>query len=177
MVRMIYVMSLLIALTFSQMPTAYLAPVSQPAPRYVDIQSNNFVIAQFDTQTIQYEKDPYLDDLLISAWIKAAPNEWTGRYNLSHYIIRSNKKEIMLLEQADFNGNGQVTAKTTRTYDPNSWTPVVPETPTEVWYTTVMKYVQANDKKLKEDYNHANGITTKKNLGTIFAPLFDFFSM
>lgn len=128
------------------------APISN-APRFIEIRNDGMSVDQFDTATLQYEKDCYSDELLLSAWIKTL-NTNRSDYNLYHYLFRQKNREFMLLDQIHVNSSGTIIRKTSTAYDPNSWTQIVPETDPEKWYSSVIKYAQTNDKKLKKQYKN-----------------------
>lgn len=148
----------LILLPFSAMgktlpnPPAAPTPPLPPTPhRFAEVIAKNTTIAKFDTETFRYQKDTYRDELLLSVWIKTSPNT-DGSYSLNQYLLRQNEREIMLLEQIDFNAANQVTSSRSSKYDVKAWIKVIPETDTEKWYTAALKYAKTNNGKLKAAY-------------------------
>lgn len=124
--------------------------------RYSDITWEDTVIAQFDTQTLKYVKDPYRDELLLDIWIKSTDADGKS-YSLNHYLFRLNKREMMPLDLIDFNNNGQIVNKTSYAYDPTSWSLVIPETSAEKWYQFAIDYATKNDPKLRSEFKDKKG--------------------
>lgn len=126
---------------------------AQPAGRFEDVQSNGATIAQFDTETVSYEKDPYSQEIWISVWIKTSPDDYDQSYSLNHYLLRKDKRQILVLDRIGYTGSGRILYQTANVYEPSLWTPVIPETTDEYYYTAVLQYAKAHDKKLLLAYN------------------------
>lgn len=122
------------------------------ASRYENIETEEAVVAQFDTTTLRYEKDPYRDEKLVSVWIKNT-SEFSYDSTLKHYLFRLNERQMLLMATADYNSSGQVIAKTSNQYNPDLWAPVLPETVQESCYNAVLKYAQTNNARLQLDYD------------------------
>jgi len=122
------------------------------ASRYENIVTDDAVVAQFDTTTLRYEKDPYRDEKLVSVWIKST-SEFSYDSTLKHYWFRLNERQMLLMDTADYNGSGQVIGKTSTQYNPSFWAPVLPETVPEACYSAVLKYAQTNNARLQLDYD------------------------
>lgn len=120
--------------------------------RYENIETDEAVVAQFDTTTLRYEKDPYRDEKLISVWIKNT-SEFSYDSTLKHYLFRLNERQMLLMDTADYNSNGQVIAKNSNQYNPTLWAPVLPETVQESCYNAALKYAQTNNAHLQLDYD------------------------
>ena len=126
----------------------------EPPPRFKEILQGSLTVGQFDTETLKYERDSYRNELVVNVWIKTKPDENNGRYSLNHYLFRVNEREYMLLDLIQYNNLvGNITYHKSNIYDMTLWTKIIPETEVENWYVPVLKYVQANDKKLKNQYN------------------------
>lgn len=128
------------------------AIVLAAAPRYENIVTEDAVVAQFDTTTLRYEKDPYRDEKLVSVWIKNT-SEFSYDNTLKHYLFRINERQMMLMDTADYNSSGQVIAKTSNQYNPSLWAPILPETVQEASYSAVLKYAHSNNARLQLDYD------------------------
>jgi len=135
-------------LVFSCSSTIGLAAAS----RYENIVTEEAVVAQFDTTTLRYEKDPYRDEKLVSVWIKNT-SDFSYDYTLKHYLFRLNEPQILLMNTVEYNSNGQVIGKVSNQYNPTLWAPVLPETVSESCYSAVLKYAQANNARLQLDYD------------------------
>lgn len=127
-----------------------ISPVSAQEKRYENIIYQGKIVSTFDTETIHYEKDPYRDELLIDVWIKTIPDQYSGSYSLSHYYFRQQKREFMLIRQLEYNGDNQIIGDYSITYDPNLWSTIIPETVSDQWYITTLKYAKENIKNRKE---------------------------
>ncbi|CUH94988.1 putative secreted protein [Propionispora sp. 2/2-37] len=142
---------------------------AQTTGRFEDIQSDGATIAQFDTETISYEKDPYSREVWISVWIKTSPDDYDQSYSLNHYLLRKDKREILVLDRIGYTGSGRILYQTANVYEPSLWDPVIPETTNEYYYTAVLRYAKANDKKLLQAYNKDKPqnklITTARTIG------------
>lgn len=120
----------------------------EPA-RFVPVEQGNTVIAQFDTQTLAYEKDPYRDELLVNVWLKTTPDNMLDTYQLQHYLFRMTKRQIMLIDQVDYSRSDGVLSRISKDYRPALWTAPLPEAMEESYYSAVLKYAQAHDKELR----------------------------
>lgn len=138
--------SLVLAMSFLLLGTAQ---ASMEPVRFAAVEQNGAVIAQFDTQTLAYEKDPYRDELLVNVWLKPTPDNMLDSYQLQHYLFRMTKREIMLIDQVDYSRSGGVLSRITKDYSPALWTVPLPETVEESYYSAVLKYAQAHDKELR----------------------------
>jgi hypothetical protein len=122
------------------------------ASRYENIVTEDAVVAQFDTTTLRYEKDPYRDEKLVSVWIKST-SDFSYDYTLKHYLFRLNERQMLLMDTVDYSSNGQALGQTSNEYNPILWTPVLPETVQEASYTAALKYAQTNNARLQLDYD------------------------
>lgn len=139
--------------------------------RYVDIINGDIATAQLDTETFRYVKDPYLNEQLLSVWIKVYNN---GGYSINHYFFRIHNRKMMLLNRINHNANGQVVNEVTNKYDPASWSEISPESVCEAWYNSALKYSQDNDEKLQEEYKKRTGLNkNNRNVFSIFSDAFD----
>ncbi|XFO67757.1 hypothetical protein SPSIL_039760 [Sporomusa silvacetica DSM 10669] len=143
------------------------APVAEPQ-RFVEVGNDAF--GQFDTKTLRYEKDCYRDELLLSVWIKTTEINRSDYY-LNHYLFRLKDRELMLLDQIHLNSAGTIIRQLSNTYDMNLWTQIVPETETEKWYTSILKYAHDNDKKLKTEYKNRDKKYQENTDGGLFSHL------
>lgn len=141
--------------------------------RYVDIVKGDATVAQFDKETLQYEKDPYLDEQLLSVWIKTFTNN--GSYNLNHYYFHLKEQKMMLLSSVEYNANRLIQNKFEYKYNPDSWSPVLPDTAPEAWYSSTMKFAKDNNNKLQTDYNKRMKLDekNKRNMFSIFNDAFN----
>lgn len=154
--------------------SAYAAAQEQIAekPRFAEIRNDSMLVGQFDTTTLKYEKDCYRDELLINVWIKTTADSDSGDYNLYHYLFRQKNREFMLLDQIHFNSSGKIIHKLSNTYDANSWTQIIPETVTDKWYSSISKYAQDNDRKLKKQYKLREKVYNEENTDDGFLSYF-----
>ena len=118
--------------------------------RYENIVVGDNIVAQFDKETLRYEKDPYRDEQLLSAWIKVF--SFKG-YSLNHYLFRLHDRKMLQLETIEYDENGQIISKTANKYNPACWTHILPETISETEYVSALKYSQNNNAQLQREYN------------------------
>lgn len=169
---------ILTALFLVNIGSAYAALTPSDPQRFLEIRQGNMVVGQFDTETLRYEKDCYRDELLINVWIKTVPETKSGEYSLNHYLFRLNERELMFLDQIQYDTDGKIVNKTSNTYDINLWTKIVPETVAEKWYSTILKYANDNDKKLKQQYKNRKKDYNEENTDNgLFAPFSYIFSV
>lgn len=143
--------------------------------RYENIVMNDSVVAQFDKNTLRYEREPYRSEKLLSVWIKTTA-DFSSDYSLNHYLFRLTNREMLLLDTVECNGNGQILSKTSYPYNPNSWTLLLPETFPEACYVAALKYSQANNMQLEQDYAQRTTDSNKNRNFAFFTDIFNIFS-
>ncbi|WP_312200043.1 hypothetical protein [Anaerospora hongkongensis] len=132
--------------------TTYAAKATTPPVRFQDIIYDNVTIGQFDKQTLKYEKDPYRDEVLVNVWIKTPLDSFNQSYTMYNYLLRTNTREMMMINRLDFDNSGNMLQNMSNKYNPALWTLVLPETATEKWYNAVTAYAKKNNKKLQQEY-------------------------
>lgn len=151
---------------------------SSEKQRFVEIGQDSIAVGHFDIETLRYEKDCYRDELLLNVWIKTVPEPQSGEYSLNHYLFRLNERELMTLDQIQYNSSGKIMLKTSNTYDINLWTQIIPETVADKWYSSILKYAHDNDKKLKQQYKNRKKDCNEENTDNVFfAPFSSIFSV
>lgn len=152
------------------------AKATTPPVRFQDIIYDNVTISQFDTQTLKYEKDPYRDEILLNVWIKAPIDPSDQTYTLYNYLVRTNTREVMMSNRIDFDASGRMIQNMSNRYNPSLWTTVLPETPTEKWYTAVTAYAKKNSKRLQQEYT-STSTTKERRSQPVLGPLNHIFDM
>lgn len=156
--------------------TADAAKAATPPVRFQDIVYDNVTISQFDTQTLKYEKDPYRDEILLNVWVKTPIDTFDQTYTLYNYLLRTNTREVMTINRIDFDASGRMIQNMSNRYNPSLWTTVLPETPTEKWYTAVTAYAKKNSKRLQQEYTSTNP-TKERRSQPVLGPLNHIFDM
>jgi hypothetical protein len=156
-------------LLFAYCPTIGLATDS----RYENIVVGDTIVAQFDKETLRYEKDPYRNEQLLSVWIKTFSNSDKDAYSLTHYLFRLHDREMMTMDIVEYNKHGQVTDNLTNKYDPASWSQILPETLPETGYVATLKYSQNNNDQLQSDYNERMKKRSNRNIFSIFTDIYN----
>lgn len=165
------------SLVAAESATSTPAPAPAPPSRYEDIHFEDSVIAQFDKETFRYVKDPYKNELLIDVWIKTFPETARVAYSLNHYLFQLSDRKMMALELIDFNSSGRILNTRANKYDPERWSPIIPETLAEKWYEAIYKYAQQNDKQLKAAYEKQRKDPDEKNPNILLAPFTHIFNL
>jgi hypothetical protein len=145
------------------------------ADRYENVVMGDSIAAQFDKDTLRYEKDPYRNEKLVSVWVKTTA-DYTNDYSLSHYLFRINERQMLLLDTVEYNASGQLLNRVTKQYNPSLWTTILPETVQEACYVSALKYSQLNDAQLQSDYN-ARTNDPDKNKQSIFSIFTNIFNV
>lgn len=156
-------------LLFAYCPTIGLAADS----RYEDIVVGDTVVAQFDKETLRYEKDPYHDEQLLSVWIKTFSDSNKGVYSLTHYLFRLHDREMLQTDVVEYNAHGQITCTIANKYEPTSWSKILPETLTEKGYAAALKYSQNNNDQLQREYGERVKKGTKRNIFSFLTDIFN----
>ena len=165
--------SLILATVFLlNIGSAYAALAPSEPQRFEEMRHVDTTVGQFDTETLKYEKDCYSDELLLDVWIKTIPETNSGEYSLNHYLFRLNERELMSLDQIQYNSSGEKTYKISNTYDAKLWTQIIPETIADKWYSSILKYAHDNDKKLKQQYKNRKKAYNEKNTDNGFLAYF-----
>lgn len=157
-------------LLFAYCPTIGLAADS----RYENIVVGDTIVAQFDKETLRYEKDPYRNEKLLSVWIKTFSEPNKDTYSLTHYLFRLHDREMQTMDIVRYNTHGQVTDNLTNKYAPASWSQILPETLSETGYVAALKYSQDNNDQLQREYNER---VKKGNNRNIFSFVTDVYNL
>lgn len=112
-----------------------------------------------DTETLRQIPDPYRDEKLVDAWIKAIPSG-QGRqkkiadrqnnlkstdgyeaygYSLNRYYFRLKQRQLLVMDRRDFSGFGAPLDAQSFKYDILRWEDLVPDTPPDAWYDFIVK--------------------------------------
>jgi len=153
--------------------------VSAAPNRFQTIYYDQIPIGQFDTQTLKYEKEPYRNVILLNVWVKTPMHPIDKTYTLYNYLYSTKTQEMVVLDQIDFDLNGQIINKISNQYNPSLWDKILPETLAERRYLAVSEYAKINAKKLQKEYNEQMDKNKAKNSNNLPAPfnhVFDFLS-
>ena len=142
--------------------------------RYENIVVNDVIIAQFDKETLQYQKDPYHNALLISVWIKTYPDPNSTSYDLNHYLLQPQERKMLHMDWVECYGSGKIRQELHNTYDPAHWSEIVPATNQDSWYMAVSAYVKDHQSELQNTYDEKYKKTKKR---TPFSILNDIYSI
>jgi hypothetical protein len=141
----------IIAISFTLLILANSITFAQES-RFETVTFQGKVLAKLDTETIKYENDPYTKELIINVWIKTIPDQTTGEYTLCNYLFNPQNRQSMVLNQISYDEDSDVISQTSNKYNYSLWTPNIPETLIDQWYTETVKYTTKHHKELMKQY-------------------------
>ena len=147
----------------------WIAPtIGECEARYYLINETENYSYYLDTETLRQIPDPYRDEKLIDAWIKAIPSgagrqaEFTKRrnnvkstdgyeifgYSMRRYYFRTTQRQIQQMDLRDFTDFGKPLDSQNYNYDVGRWEDIVPNTSPDAWYDFITLHIdKKNDAK------------------------------
>ena len=120
---------------------------NQIADRYVKLMADDSFVYYMDKKSARWILCPNSrDEYIVDVWIRLEPIEggaetkysYPAKYYLEHYYLRPDKEQVQFLCELEVTGRPDNNVNQ-RSYDPQNWESLVPESVEDVIYQNVVK--------------------------------------